>query len=194
MESTRLLELTRQEGNYPMEGLQPNAWTPVRQCTGTSRNGTRCQRNAIPGGNVCIMHGGGAPHVQREAKKKLLLGADLAIDYLLNLLIPKPPCETCGRSDADRDPVVVRACQLVLDRSGFHPTIAVEAAQPNPYNELSEDELIEKLESMLATAKEKRDQRLAVIAYVVPDESVQNEGVQIPSEIEPAGEGTEQNG
>lgn len=63
---------------------------------------------------------------------RLLRGADLAIDYLLNLLEPKPPCDKCGRSDVDRDPVVVRACQLVLDRSGFGPSanLNVHSAPP----------------------------------------------------------------
>jgi hypothetical protein len=105
------------------------------------------------------MHGGGAPAVQQSARARLLAGADLAIDYLLNLLTPKPPCEHCGRSDADRDPVVVRACQLVLDRSGFHPTLTVEQAAPlqNEYDELTEDQLIERLEKMLEQTRASRD-------------------------------------
>jgi hypothetical protein len=105
------------------------------------------------------MHGGRAPQVQHSAKMRLLAGADLAIDYLLNLLVPKPPCEHCGRSDADRDPVVVRACQLVLDRSGFHPTLTLEQAAPphNEYADCTDDELIEKLEKMLDSARANRD-------------------------------------
>ena len=142
-----------------MEGLERPPWNPARQCTGTNRQGERCQRQPIPGGYVCVMHGGGAAQVQQSAKARLLAGADLAIDYLLNLLTPKPPCAACGRSDADRDPVVVRACQLVLDRSGFHPTLALEQAQPphNEYADLSEDELIECLEAMLADVRARRD-------------------------------------
>lgn len=96
-----------------MDDLEP------RRCQATNRAGERCGRAPIPGGYVCVVHGGTAPAVKQSARRRLLAGADLAIDYLLNLLTPKPPCETCGRSDADRDPVVVRACQLVLDRSGF---------------------------------------------------------------------------
>ena len=33
-----------------------------------------------------------------------------------------PPCEVCGRSDADRDPVAVRAAGMILDRCGFGPS------------------------------------------------------------------------
>jgi hypothetical protein len=145
-----------------MEVLDRPAWNPARQCTATARGGTRCRRQPIPGGSVCIMHGGGAEQVQKSAKARLLAGADLAIDYLLNLLTPKPPCVACGRCDADRDPVVVRACQLVLDRSGFHPTLTIEQAPPlDVYEDLTVDEVIEKLEGMLAGAIAMRDEERA---------------------------------
>jgi hypothetical protein len=141
-----------------MEALEPRPWNPARRCTATNRAGERCQRQPIPGGDVCVMHGGAAPQVQQSAKARLLAGADLAIDYLLKMLEPREPCERCGRSDLDRDPVVVRACQLVLDRAGFHPTLTVEhAAPPNPYKDFTEDELIERLEALLAAAVARRD-------------------------------------
>lgn len=136
-----------------MDELKPH------RCRGTNRHGAPCGNAPIPGGFVCRLHGGGAPQVQKSAKARLLAGADLAVDYLLNLLTPKLPCEHCGRSDADRDPVVVRACQLVLDRSGFHPTLTVEhAAVPNPLADLTDDELIERIERMLERARALRDQ------------------------------------
>ncbi len=130
----------------------------THRCKGTNRSGKRCGRPAIAGGFVCRLHGGSAPQVQKSARVRLLAGADLAIDYLLTLLTPKPPCGVCGRSDADRDPVVVRACQLVLDRSGFHPTLAVEnAPAPNRLADLTNDELVERLETMLGQARALRD-------------------------------------
>jgi hypothetical protein len=166
-----------------MEGLERPGWNPARQCTATSRSGERCQRQPIPGGEVCVVHGGRAPQVQASAKARLLAGADLAIDYLLNLLTPRPPCEHCGRSDADRDPTVVRACQLVLDRSGFHPTLSVEHTPPPPnaYARLSEDELVEKLEAMLATAIAQRD------SHRVPAGAVDGEleGFEVPEDDAP---------
>ena len=178
-----------------MEGLDRPAWNPARQCTATNRAGERCQRQPIPGGEVCVMHGGRAPQVQQSAKMRLLAGADLAIDYLLNLLVPKPPCPTCGRSDADRDPVVVRACQLVLDRSGFHPTLALEQAAPpdNPCADMTEDELIERLEKLLESAKATRDfHREHDIARMLPVhagaiDAVVDEGFEVPEDdAEPA--------
>jgi hypothetical protein len=103
----------------------------LRRCTATNRAGERCRRAPIPGGNVCVMHGGRAPQTIAAAKAKLAAARDFAIDYLLRLLEPRPPCEHCGRSDADRDPVVVRAAQIVLDRAGFGPkaTLTVDERQ-----------------------------------------------------------------
>lgn len=169
-----------------------------RHCAGTNRHGEPCGNPPIPGGHVCRLHGGLAPQVQRSAKVRLLEGADLAIDYLLNLLTPRPPCEHCGRSDADRDPTVVRACQLVLDRSGFHPSLTVEYAAPSDkYANLTIDELIEHLETMLEQTRAMRDaereraralpEATATVllddAYVVPEDeapAIQEAVVQIP--------------
>jgi hypothetical protein len=134
------------------------SWNPSRRCTATNRAGERCWRQPIPGGYVCVNHGGRAPQVKQSAKARLLAGADLAIDYLVGLLTPRPPCPACGRSDADRDPVVVKACQIVLDRSGFHPTLAVEHVEaPDPYADLTMDEMIERLETMLEQMRAMRD-------------------------------------
>lgn len=164
---------------------EPRAALSVR-CRGTNRAGEPCGRAPIRGGDVCILHGGAAPQVQESARRRLLRGADLAIDYLLNLLEPKPPCEHCGRSDADRDPVVVRACQLVLDRSGFHPTLTVEQVAPprNTFADLSEDELIEKLEAMLAAAKASRDEHRQSQALLNAGavEGVVDEGFEVPDD------------
>lgn len=115
------------------------------RCTATNRLGDPCRYPAIRGGKVCPYHGGNAPQVREAAQRKLLAAADYAIEYLFNLLTPRPPCPECGRSDADKDPTVVRACQLVLDRSGFHPTLAIQAAprpEPSPWARwLTEEQL-----------------------------------------------------
>ena len=164
-----------------MEALERSSWNPPRQCVGSNRAGERCQRNAIPGGTVCVNHGGAAPQVQKSAKQRLLAGADLAIDYLLNLLTPKPPCEHCGRSDADRDPTVVRACQLVLDRSGFHPTLNIVAeAAPNPFVHYSDDEIVAQLEQMLAAAVARRDRHRQTQLPAGVVDGVVDEGFEVP--------------
>lgn len=47
---------------------------PVPQfepCTATTRAQRRCKRRPIPGGHVCVMHGGKAPQVQAAAQRRL---------------------------------------------------------------------------------------------------------------------------
>lgn len=50
--------------------------TDAPRCTGTAKStGERCKRRPIPGGTVCVKHGGGAPQVraaavQRQAEAK----------------------------------------------------------------------------------------------------------------------------
>ena len=166
-----------------MNSFERPPWNPARRCTAMNRAGLRCLRQPLPGGEVCVMHGGRAPQVQHSARMRLVAGADLAIDYLINLLTPRPPCEHCGRSDADRDPTVVKACQLVLDRSGFHPTLTVEQVAPpalNGYEDLTDDEVIEKLERMLASARASRDRQQLRLGEGAVDALVIDEGFLIP--------------
>jgi hypothetical protein len=44
-------------------------------CTAHSRGGQPCGDDAIPGGLVCLKHGGGAPQVAEAARRFLLLEA-----------------------------------------------------------------------------------------------------------------------
>jgi hypothetical protein len=47
--------------------------TDQRRCTATAkRTGERCKRAPVPGANVCVKHGGGAPQVQAAAQRRLL--------------------------------------------------------------------------------------------------------------------------
>ncbi|HUZ81446.1 MAG TPA: hypothetical protein VMU73_04310, partial [Gaiellaceae bacterium] len=89
---------------------------------------------------------------------------------------------------------VIRIGQLVLDRAGFHPTLALEQAAPpdNPYKDCTEDELIERLEKLLEAARATRDfHREHDIARLLPDagaiDGVVDEGFLVPEDdAEPA--------
>jgi hypothetical protein len=53
------------------------------RCTATAKgSGVRCKRRPIPGGTVCVKHGGGAPQVQLAARERLLALQHPAIDAL----------------------------------------------------------------------------------------------------------------
>jgi len=84
-------------------------------CTATSKqSGNRCKRRPIPGGMVCVMHGGGAKQVQATAKLRLLALQPLAIQTLHALL------------QREEFPTVqLGAAKDVLDRTEGKPTESV---------------------------------------------------------------------
>ena len=130
----------------------------TRQCTATSRSGERCKNVPIVGGFVCRFHGGSVAAVREAARQRLLALVDPALDALLRALRSEPPCEVCGRSDADRDPTTIRAAQLVLDRCGYGPsaTLHVDRVE-NALTRLSLDELVTQAEETLNSLRALRD-------------------------------------
>lgn len=69
------------------DGANP---TDAPRCTATAK-GTRqrCKRLPIPGGTVCVKHGGGAPQVQEAAMARLLRLQHPAIARLEQLMVQK---------------------------------------------------------------------------------------------------------
>lgn len=191
-----------------MEALERPPWNPSRQCTATARAGERCRRQPIPGGTVCVNHGGAIPAVQATAKLRLLAMVEPILTVWEEILDAwhrtactgcghvdehGNVCRGCGKPTGDPAPVI-RIGQLVLDRAGFHPTLAIQqVAPPNEFADLSEDELISALEAMLTEAKASRDLKQQPVIdvstdyYEVPDtydtqssDAIQPEDVQIP--------------
>ena len=102
------------------------------QCTAMSKqSGERCKSSAIPGGAVCLIHGGSAPAVKLAAQRRLLEMIDPAFDALLRAV------EEC-----DEWPTKVRAAIAVLDRAGFGPTTSLRVEEPgHDYANLTSAEL-----------------------------------------------------
>jgi hypothetical protein len=106
--------------NLPIERKKkhngPLSIDKSRQCTAHARNGSgkRCNKAAVKGTNVCASHGGAAPQVKRAAKERLaeLIEPALAgLNYAL---------------ESNDLTAIVKAAQIVLDRTGFHPSQAIE--------------------------------------------------------------------
>lgn len=179
-----------------MEALDRPAWNPTRQCTGTNREGERCRRQPIPGGAVCIMHGGSIPAVQAAAKTRLIAMVEPILATFEEILAAwhrvtctgcghvdehGVKCVGCGKPTGDPAPVI-RIGQLVLDRSGFHPTLTVEQAAPpsSDLSDLSEEEMIERAQAtidrtqkMINLLRARRDERLlpeATEGFLVPED------------------------
>jgi hypothetical protein len=86
-----------------------------RQCTARSgRSGQRCRKSAIRGGTVCATHGGSAPMVRLKARQRLDA-----------LVLPAIEALATAMRSGDLG-AMLRAAQLVLDRSGFPASHKVE--------------------------------------------------------------------
>jgi hypothetical protein len=150
-----------------------------RRCTAIGKtNGERCGRAPIPGGTVCVVHGGSAPAVQLAAKTRLLAMVEPILGVFEDIVSTwnSVKCETCGRPTGDTFPVI-QVGKLVLDRAGFGPraTMEVVNAPPDPYAEMNEDDLIAHFERVLDSLRRRR--RLTAIdadVYTVPEDEDAN--------------------
>jgi hypothetical protein len=108
------------------------------------------------------MHGGRADQVRAVAKMRLIAMVEPVLGAFEEILEAwrGTRCPTCNRPTGDVAPVV-QVGRIVLDRAGFHPTLAIEQGPPpsDPYADLSEDQIIERLEAVLVRAKAGRDYR-----------------------------------
>jgi hypothetical protein len=100
----------------------PHEYVPrERICRATSKQtGLPCKRIAIPGGHVCVFHGGKSPQVKHAAKERLNALVDPAITELTRLM-----------SESDLDPVRLAVAKDILDRTGFKPKERVEVTDVN---------------------------------------------------------------
>jgi hypothetical protein len=94
---------------------------PVKRCKAMSKQRHEpCKRIAIPGGHVCVFHGGKSPQVKHAAKERLNALVDPAITELTRLM-----------NESDLDPVRLAVAKDILDRTGFKPKERVEVTDVN---------------------------------------------------------------
>ena len=87
----------------------------IRQrCTAHRTNGQPCNNWAIKGGNVCRIHGGGAPQVKARAQERLQEMVVPALAKMTQLIHSK------------QDAVALGTCKDILDRTGHKPTEKIE--------------------------------------------------------------------
>lgn len=90
--------------------------TDTPRCTATAKgSGARCKRRPIPGGTVCVKHGGGAPQVQQAAMERLRALAHPAVDALQWLITQR-----------DFPSAAYSASRDVLDRTEGKPAETVD--------------------------------------------------------------------
>jgi hypothetical protein len=152
----------------------------TRQCSGVNRAGERCKRASMKYQSVCAHHGGKTPGGLKGAREVMLSLREPAIEALYRAVRSAPPCPVCGRSDADRDPVTIRAAQLILDRTGLGPTA-------NLSRESTSSVLVVRREIITSSPPDFLD-----VEGVIDDEhSLPETSAQNPSPMNPVQDGTD---
>ena len=134
----------------------------------TKESGEPCRRPAIRGGNRCNHHGGHTPLARQTAQENLAKAALPSSVALLDIVSDwrRHTCETCGFPRGEPSPVI-RAAQIILDRTGYSPHLTVHAVRapeiPDWASWLTDDELsevsgiIEKAKLRLASGADRED-------------------------------------
>lgn len=102
---------------------------PTRVCGAKTNSGHPCKRTCAPGFTRCNLHGGHTPQARLAAVELLAKAAIPASAALLDILsaFGRERCDSCGMPTGDPAPVL-RAAQIVLDRTGFPAGIDVKVA------------------------------------------------------------------
>jgi hypothetical protein len=106
----------------------PSSSGPIevtRQCVAHRKNGDRCKRSAIKGGQVCPAHGGSAKQVREAAQRRLLEAADGLMANLIRIALS-------GESEANR----LRATMEALSRAGLVERHIVHVGTRSPFDDL----------------------------------------------------------
>lgn len=122
-----------------------------RQCVASNRAGERCKRAPIPGGTVCILHGGGVSHVKEAAHRRLLAMIEPLTDIIDEHVerFNGSRCPTCGGPTGDIAPII-KMWQLVMDRIGLGPqaTLSLQRDTNTQLEDASLDDLLAKLHEL----------------------------------------------
>lgn len=158
----------------------------ARTCGAMGRSGYPCRRRVAPGFTRCVLHGGATPLARQAASEALARAALPAAEAMFDIIdrYHREVCPTCGLPNGDPGPVI-RAAQIVLDRTGFGPagTLAVTTSAPNKdLAGLSDEELMARAEKLLAAAKKEAAERAARIAQEAEPPMVAIEGVILDPE------------
>jgi hypothetical protein len=116
--------------------------TDAPRCTATAKGSRqRCKRRPIPGGTVCVKHGGGAPQVQAKAEERLKALIHPAITRLHELI-----------AQTEYPSVAIAAVKDALDRNG---QLGKAAEKPLQVNLNIADERVRRLNAAREKAKSK---------------------------------------
>jgi hypothetical protein len=104
---------------------------PILRCGHITSKGNKCNSITIKGliPPACRIHCGLSKTQRKDKVAEILAGAALpASNALLEILDQwlGERCEHCGHPTGEPGPVI-KAAQIVLDRTGFHPTLTLQS-------------------------------------------------------------------
>lgn len=95
--------------------------------------GQQCGRHIKPGFRYCSFHGGGTAPAKAAAERALAVARMPAIEALLNIVeqFNEHTCPTCGYPNGEKETQtpVIRAAQVILDRTEMGPSRTLEVKQ-----------------------------------------------------------------
>lgn len=103
------------------------------KCGAPSRlTGFPCSRNVAPGFSTCFLHGAAVPSHKIAAERALVAARLPAIAALASIIHDwgAESCATCGRPNYENAHPVIRAAQIILDRTGMGPRATIEVVRP----------------------------------------------------------------
>lgn len=148
----------------------------TQQCRATCRNtGEQCKRMCPPGYHVCHKHGAHLPSVKKAARQRLEFLTHPAVERIAQFV-----------EEGGHDPsIVLRACQLVLDRTGFGPQVKIEQSTAGPEHEdlVAEmtDEEFAIVDEIMLRVKARLDAKAKLLAEPGEDLSEEPPGDPLPT-------------
>lgn len=131
----------------------------MNTCGAMTRNGWPCLRPTAPGFTRCNLHGGHTPGARQAAAETLARAALPSAEALFDVVdaYHRTRCPTCGQPSNDPSPVI-RAAQIILDRTGFGPNATVTLGPSSSpfaaYAAWIPQERLETLAAWIAEAKQ----------------------------------------
>jgi hypothetical protein len=128
-----------------------------RQCTATGKwSGERCKKSPIPGGNVCILHGGGSPLAVRAAQRTLAVLAEAAFETMADCM---------GACDPDGEPlwpVRLAAAKTLASRAGYGEQSKLLIQSDDSVDSLEDPQIAADLETIAQEIRRRAAQRTNV--------------------------------
>src|SRR4051812_8155917 len=100
-------------------------------CGSIRHNGLPCKRQVPPGFTRCSLHGAANVSAKIKSEQMLAQARLPACEALFNIIDrhEADTCPSCGfpaKGDVDTVKMIIRACQVILDRTGMGPRASLE--------------------------------------------------------------------